>query len=58
MIDTHVPNMYASHPSGFKRENNAKKTFVEGVEDTRSPWILFENKDALCEKSYQKPDYS
>ncbi|SHJ66862.1 M48 family metallopeptidase [Aquimarina spongiae] len=48
--DAHVPNMYASHPSGYKREDNAKKNFVEGIEDTRSPWILFDDKETLCEK--------
>lgn len=33
--------MYASHPSNFKRERNAKKLFIEGVQDERSPWMLF-----------------
>ncbi|KZS40969.1 hypothetical protein AWE51_24530 [Aquimarina aggregata] len=48
--DANIPNMYASHPSGYKREDNAKKKYIKGVEDARSPWILFGDKDALCEK--------
>ncbi|HEX8530921.1 MAG TPA: M48 family metalloprotease, partial [Cytophagales bacterium] len=48
--DEHLPEMYASHPSNYKREQNAKATFVEGAEDDRSPWLLFDNPDALAEK--------
>ncbi|GAB5523405.1 MAG: hypothetical protein Roseis2KO_12770 [Roseivirga sp.] len=33
--------MYASHPSNYKRERNAKRLFIEGVQDERSPWMLF-----------------
>ncbi len=45
--------MYASHPSDFKREQNAKANFVEGVVDDRSPWELFDNPDTLAEKVTQ-----
>lgn len=45
-----IPNMYASHPSGFKREDNAKEKYLEGVIDERSPWILFNDPEKLCEK--------
>lgn len=40
--------MYASHPSNFKRERNAKKSFVEGVQDERSPWLLFGDAEKLA----------
>lgn len=42
-------NMYASHPPNDMRENNAKTPFIECVEDERSPWILFNNQEALQE---------
>ncbi len=48
--EEHLPEMYASHPSNYKREQNAKATFVEGPEDGRSPWLLFDNPEALAEK--------
>jgi Zn-dependent protease with chaperone function/predicted nucleic-acid-binding protein len=48
--DEHLPEMYASHPSNYKREQNAKATFVEGVEDNQSPWLLFEEAEAMAEK--------
>lgn len=49
-----VPDMYASHPSNYDRENNAKKVFVDGTNDTRSSWILFDNPEALKELVTQK----
>ncbi len=48
--DEHLPEMYASHPSNYKREQNAKAAFVAGVEDDRSPWLLFDHPEALAEK--------
>jgi Zn-dependent protease with chaperone function len=48
--DKEAPQMYASHPSNFLRERNAKKNYVKGTSDDRSPWILFGNKDELAEK--------
>lgn len=42
-------NMYVSHPPNDKRENNAKIPYIEGVEDSRSPWILFGKKEQLQE---------
>jgi Zn-dependent protease with chaperone function len=48
--EEYLPEMYASHPSNYKREQNAKATFVEGPEDGRSPWLLFDNPEALAEK--------
>lgn len=43
-------NMYASHPSNFKREKNAKAIFVEGVIDSRSAWQLFDKPDQLAQR--------
>lgn len=40
--------MYASHPSNYKRERNAKKNFVAGVQDERSPWLLFGDAEKLA----------
>lgn len=48
--DEQIPDMYASHPPNYKREANAKKQFIEGIEDERSPWLLFENGEALAQK--------
>ncbi|MGD1845608.1 MAG: M48 family metalloprotease [Salibacteraceae bacterium] len=52
-----VPVMYASHPPNYQREQNAKQTFVKGVEDQRSPWELFkaagELKMQLTRKLYR-----
>ena len=45
-----IPEMYASHPSNFKREKNTKKIFIEGIEDDRSPWVLFNDPDAVAKK--------
>ncbi|WP_299710118.1 M48 family metallopeptidase [uncultured Tenacibaculum sp.] len=40
-------SMYASHPPNNLREDNAKTPFISCEEDTRSPWILFNNKTQL-----------
>ncbi|NER12918.1 M48 family metalloprotease [Leptobacterium flavescens] len=48
-----IPAMYSSHPSGYKRENNAKKDYIKGIEDNRSPWILFNEPEKICEKITQ-----
>ncbi len=39
--DHYIPSMYASHPPNYDRELNAKKEYINGVEDERSPWELF-----------------
>ncbi len=41
--DHYIPSMYASHPPNFDRELNAKKDYIKGIEDERSPWELFGN---------------
>ena len=33
--------MWASHPSNFDREENAKRLYVRSLADARSPWSLF-----------------
>lgn len=45
--DTSVPKMWATHPSNFDREENAKRRYVPAVRDNRNPWILFRNVAAL-----------
>lgn len=39
--------MYAHHPSDYDRERNAKKNYIKGNIDERSPWILFGNSASL-----------
>jgi Zn-dependent protease with chaperone function len=48
--DTSTREMWATHPSNYDREVNAKKHYVPGSVDERSPWLLFENAGALCER--------
>ncbi|MEM6700559.1 MAG: M48 family metallopeptidase, partial [Bacteroidota bacterium] len=45
--ETMIPSMYASHPPNYDREQNAKRTFIEGIEDQQSAWTLFDNDEAL-----------
>lgn len=47
--DTSVPRMWATHPSNYDREMNAKRRYVRGPVDARSAWVLFENADAVRE---------
>ena len=47
--DGHLAEMYSSHPSNYKREQNAKATYIEGIEDERSPWLLFNEPEKLAE---------
>lgn len=39
--DEGIPSMWASHPSNFDREENAKRFYLRSIEDNRSPWLLF-----------------
>jgi Zn-dependent protease with chaperone function len=48
--DTSTREMWATHPSNYDREVNAKKHYVRGPVDERSPWLLFLNAQALCER--------
>lgn len=47
--DTSVPRMWATHPSNHDREVNAKKHYLRGTIDERSPWVLFRDAPALRE---------
>jgi Zn-dependent protease with chaperone function len=48
--EEHLPEMYASHPSNYKREQNAKSVYIDGQADERSAWVLFEQAQLLSEK--------
>jgi Zn-dependent protease with chaperone function len=45
--DTTVPRMWATHPSNYDREQNAKEHYIRSPVDERSPWILFEETEAV-----------
>jgi hypothetical protein len=46
--------MWASHPSNFDRERNAKQRYIRGVIDERSPWLLFHEAKSLRERLTQR----
>jgi Zn-dependent protease with chaperone function len=48
--DEHVPEMWASHPSNFDREQNAKAYYIRSVIDERSAWVLFKEPEKLREE--------
>jgi Zn-dependent protease with chaperone function len=48
--DLGIPLMWATHPSNFDREQNAKRRYVRGVTDERASWILFDNPEGLRER--------
>lgn len=48
--EEHLPEMYASHPSNYKREQNAKSHYIEGEADERSAWLLFDQAQTLSEQ--------
>jgi Zn-dependent protease with chaperone function len=48
--DTTTPKMWATHPSNYDREVNAKSHYIRGPMDNRSPWLLFLDSAALREK--------
>lgn len=43
-------DMYASHPSNDKRQDNAKVPYIACEQDSRSPWLLFNNPTILQEE--------
>lgn len=47
--DIDVPLMWATHPSNFDREANAKARYCRGPIDTRSAWELFTAPDEVRE---------
>jgi Zn-dependent protease with chaperone function len=48
--DTGTPKMWASHPSNYAREQNAKAYYIRCPIDERSAWVLFKNPQALREE--------
>src|SRR5207245_1839586 len=42
--------MWATHPSNYDREQNAKRHIVECPIDERSPWALFDESSRMREK--------
>jgi Zn-dependent protease with chaperone function len=44
-----VPLMWATHPPNYDREQNAKRLYLRGTVDKRSPWILFQDPAAVRE---------
>jgi Zn-dependent protease with chaperone function len=45
--DDEAASMWATHPSGFDREENAKAHYIRSHFDDRSPWLLFDNVEQL-----------
>lgn len=54
---TAPPAMWATHPSNFDREENAKRTYVPAAVDGRSAWDLFDDpakvKERVSAKLYE-----
>lgn len=48
--DQGIPKMWATHPSNFDREQNAKRRYVRGPVDERPPWILFQDAAAVRQR--------
>jgi Zn-dependent protease with chaperone function len=48
--DEGIPLMWASHPSNYDREQNAKGHYIRGIVDERSPWLLFGDPQDLRER--------
>lgn len=46
--------MWASHPSHFDREVNAKRHYLRSVLDDRSPWLLFSNPESLRKRMTER----
>ena len=52
--DSGIPAMWHTHPPDIDREENAKEIFVPAEIDERSPWLLFEEKEAIKERATYK----
>jgi Zn-dependent protease with chaperone function len=57
-----ISSMWASHPSNYDREENAKRRYFRSPLDDRSPWLLFRNtaqvKEQLTRELYKRLDDS
>jgi Zn-dependent protease with chaperone function len=40
-VDDGIPDAYRTHPTGYMREQNAKRVYIRSPQDDRSPWLLF-----------------
>lgn len=45
--DESAPEMWATHPPNYDREQNAKRVYIRCPIDERSPWILFDEAEEL-----------
>jgi len=52
--DSGIPEMWHTHPPDIDREESAKAIFVPAEMDERSPWLLFDEKEALKERATYK----
>jgi Zn-dependent protease with chaperone function len=52
--DNELAAMWATHPSNFDREENAKYDYIRSDFDERTAWILFDNVGELRERSTVK----
>jgi Zn-dependent protease with chaperone function len=48
--DEGVPSMWASHPSNYDREQNAKRVYIRVPLDERPAWVLFSRAEDVREK--------
>ena len=46
-VASNGPAMWSSHPPNHHREANAKRKYFAAPADERSPWLLFDNAEAL-----------
>jgi Zn-dependent protease with chaperone function len=48
--DEKTPEMWSTHPSCYDREQNAKTYYIRCDLDDRSPWLLFDDPQALRDR--------
>jgi Zn-dependent protease with chaperone function len=48
--DDGTPQMWATHPSNYDREQNAKAYYIRSTLDNRSAWVLFKDPQRLREE--------
>jgi Zn-dependent protease with chaperone function len=48
--DDGTPQMWATHPSNYDREQNAKAYYIRSTLDNRSAWVLFKDPQHLREE--------
>ncbi len=48
--DDGTPQMWATHPSNYDREQNAKEYYIRSTMDQRSAWVLFKDPQQLREE--------